>query len=76
MAARSETHGRVLVTAMLLAVVTASIAAPPPDAGWRAYQKHDYPAAEAYLSLIFDGETAARLARFWMKPSAYSKKEP
>src|SRR5437879_2711140 len=47
MAARSETHGRVLVTAMLLAVVTASIAAPPPDAGWRAYQKHDYPAAMA-----------------------------
>ena len=45
MASRFATHACVMTTAMLLAAATMTIAAPPPDAGWRAYQKHDYRAA-------------------------------
>ena len=73
MASRSQTQSRVLVTAMLLAVVTMAIAAPPPDAGWRAYQKRDFPAALAdFEQRARDGDRVAQfnLAMMLMRGEA------
>ena len=61
MASRFATHSRALTTAVLLAAVTMTIAAPLPDAGWRAYQKRDYPAALAdFEQRARDGDRVAQ----------------
>src|SRR5207237_3561178 len=73
MASRSETHTRVLVTTILLAVVTVTVAAPTPDMGWRAYQKRDYPAARAdFEQRARDGDRVAQfnLAMMLMRGEA------
>src|SRR2546421_12636184 len=73
MASRSETRTRVLVTAVLLAVVTVTVAAPTPDTGWLAYQKRDYPAAKAdFEQRARDGDRVAQfnLAMMLMRGEA------
>src|SRR5438552_18547285 len=73
MASRSETHSRVLVTAILLAMVTMTVAAATPDTGWRAYQKRDYPAARAdFEQRARDGDRVAQfnLAMMLMRGEA------
>src|SRR5438067_11041049 len=73
MASRLATRPIVLTTALVLAAVTTTIAAPPEDAGWRAYQKHDYLAAWAdFERRAVDGDRVAQfnLAMMLMRGEA------